>query len=148
MQVRDDIYYMKMALKEAAYAYEEDEVPIGALVVCNNQVIGKGYNQVEKLIDVTAHAEMLALTAASNYLGSKFLEQCTLYVTIEPCLMCATALRWARIGRIVYGADEPKSGFTTLNKQVFHPATEITSGVLADECAELMKQFFKEKRLL
>jgi tRNA(adenine34) deaminase len=148
MQVRDDVYYMKMALKEAAYAYEEDEVPIGALVVCNNQIIGKGYNQVEKLTDVTAHAEMLALTAASNYLGSKFLEQCTLYVTIEPCLMCATALRWARIGRIVYGADEPKCGFTTFGKHVFHPATEISGGVLADECGGLMTQFFKEKRIL
>jgi tRNA(adenine34) deaminase len=139
---------MKMALKEAAYAYEEDEVPIGALVVCNNQIIGKGYNQVEKLTDVTAHAEMLALTAASNYLGSKFLEQCTLYVTIEPCLMCATALRWARIGRIVYGAEEPNCGYTTFGKSVFHPATEITGGVLADECGSLMKEFFKEKRLM
>jgi len=148
MQIRDDVYYMKMALKEAAYAYEEDEVPIGALVVCNNLIIGKGYNQVEKLTDVTAHAEMLALTAASNYLGSKYLEQCTLYVTIEPCLMCATALRWARITRIVYGADEPKCGFKTFGKQVFHPTTEVVGGVLADECGELMKQFFREKRLM
>ncbi len=148
MLPRTDDYYMKLALKEAAYAFEEDEVPIGAIVVCNGQVIGKGYNQVEKLTDVTAHAEMLALTAAANYLGSKFLEECTMYVTIEPCLMCATALRWARVGRLVYGAPEPKSGFSTMiGKQVFHSTTEITAGVLEQECAELMQQFFRQKRL-
>ena len=148
MQVKDDAYYMKLALREAAYAFEEDEVPIGAIVVCNHQVIGKGYNQVEKLTDVTAHAEMLAITAAANYLGSKFLEECTLYVTVEPCLMCATAMRWARIGRVVYGAEEPKSGFSTFGKEVFHPATEVTGGIMADACADLMRTFFREKRAM
>lgn len=144
---RSHEYFMKQALKEAQYAFEEDEVPIGAVVVCNNQIIGKGYNQVEKLTDVTAHAEMIALTAASNYLGSKFLEECEIYVTIEPCLMCATALRWARIGKIIYGAGEPKTGFTTLQKNVLHPATEVLGGVMEAECAALMKDFFKGKRM-
>lgn len=144
---RSHEYFMKLALKEAVYAFEEDEVPIGAVVVCKNQVIGKGYNQVEKLTDVTAHAEMIALTAASNYLGSKFLEECEIYVTVEPCLMCATALRWARIGKIIYGTGEPKTGFTTFQKTVLHPTTEIVGGVLENECAELMRQFFKGKRL-
>lgn len=139
-------YFMKQALKEAQYAYEEDEVPIGAIVVCNNQIIGKGYNQVEKLTDVTAHAEMIALTAASNYLGSKFLEECEIYVTIEPCLMCAAALRWARIGKLIYGAAEPKTGFNTAAKNVLHPATEVIGGILETECAALMKNFFKAKR--
>lgn len=140
-------YFMKLALKEAMYAFDEDEVPIGALVVCKNQVIGKGYNQVEKLTDVTAHAEMIALTAASNYLGSKFLDECEIYVTVEPCLMCATALRWARIGKLIYGTKEPKTGFTSFQKPVLHPTTEIIGGVLENECAELMRQFFKGKRL-
>jgi tRNA(adenine34) deaminase len=144
---RSHEYFMKQALKEAQYAFEEDEVPIGAVVVCNNQIIGKGYNQVEKLTDVTAHAEMIALTAASNYLGSKFLEECEIYVTIEPCLMCATALRWARIGKIIYGAGEPKTGFTTLQKNVLHPATEVLGGVMEAECAALMRNFFKGKRM-
>lgn len=144
---RSHEYFMKLALKEAVYAFEEDEVPIGAVVVCKNQVIGKGYNQVEKLTDVTAHAEMIALTAASNYLGSKFLGECEIYVTVEPCLMCATALRWARIGKIIYGTGEPKTGFTTFQKTVLHPTTEIVGGVLENECAELMRQFFKGKRL-
>lgn len=144
---RSHEYFMKLALKEAVYAFEEDEVPIGAVVVCKNQVIGKGYNQVEKLTDVTAHAEMIALTAASNYLGSKFLGECEIYVTVEPCLMCATALRWARIGKIIYGTGEPKTGFTTFQKTVLHPTTEIVGGVLENECAELMLQFFKGKRL-
>ncbi|HRP39863.1 MAG: nucleoside deaminase [Chitinophagales bacterium] len=144
---RSHEYFMKLALKEAVYAFEEDEVPIGAVVVCKNQVIGKGYNQVEKLTDVTAHAEMIAITAASNYLGSKFLEECEIYVTVEPCLMCATALRWARIGKIIYGTGEPKTGFTTFQKTVLHPTTEIVGGVLENECAELMRQFFKGKRL-
>jgi len=144
---RSHEYFMKLALKEAVYAFEEDEVPIGAVVVCKNQVIGKGYNQVEKLTDVTAHAEMIALTAASNYLGSKFLGECEIYVTVEPCLMCATALRWARIGKIIYGTGEPKTGFTTFQKTVLHPTTEIVGCVLENECAELMLQFFKGKRL-
>jgi tRNA(adenine34) deaminase len=133
----NDDYWMRMALKEANYAYEEDEVPIGAVIVCNNKIIGKGYNQTERLNDVTAHAEMLAITAAANYLGAKFLEECTLYVTIEPCPMCAAALRWARIGRVVYGAADPKAGYSQFGSKMFHPKTEVHHGTM---------EFFKGKR--
>ncbi|HLP51700.1 MAG TPA: nucleoside deaminase [Chitinophagales bacterium] len=140
-------YFMRLALKEAQYANEEDEVPVGALVVCNNKIIGKGYNQTEKLKDVTAHAEMLAITAASNYLGSKFLEDCTLYVTLEPCLMCAAALKWARIGTLVYGASDAKAGYSITPGRVLHPKTEVVSGILAAECGGLVTAFFREKRL-
>ena len=139
-------YFMKLALKEAVYAFEEDEVPVGALVVCNNKIIGKGCNQTEKLKDVTAHAEMLAITAASNYLGSKFLEECVLYVTLEPCLMCASALKWARIARLVYGASDAKAGYTLTAGRVLHPKTEVTSGIMSEECSELLKKFFRNKR--
>lgn len=142
----DDEYFMRLALKEATYAYEEDEVPVGALVVSNNRVIGKGYNQTEKLKDVTAHAEMLAITAAANYLGSKFLEECTLYVTLEPCNMCAAALRWARIGRLVYGATDPKAGFSLIGQSLLHPKTEVTKGVLEHDCSVLVTEFFRGKR--
>ncbi len=142
----DDEYFMRLALKEATYAYEEDEVPVGALVVSNNRVIGKGYNQTEKLKDVTAHAEMLAITAAANYLGSKFLEECTLYVTLEPCNMCAAALRWARIGRLVYGATDPKAGFSLIGQSLLHPKTEVTKGVLEHDCSVLVTEFFRAKR--
>ncbi len=139
-------YFMKLALKEATYAYEEDEVPVGALVVCNNKIIGKGYNQTERLKDVTAHAEMIAITAASNYLGAKFLEDCTLYVTLEPCLMCAAALKWARIGTLVYGASDAKAGYTVTPGRVLHPKTEVVNGILAEECGGLVTGFFKQKR--
>ncbi len=139
-------YYMKMALKEAFYAFEEDEVPVGALVICNNRIIGKGYNQTERLKDVTAHAEMIAITAASNYLGSKFLEDCTLYVTLEPCLMCAAALKWARIARLIYGASDPKAGYSLTKGKVLHPKTEVISGILEGECGSLVTEFFKQKR--
>ena len=139
-------YFMKMALKEAGYAYEEDEVPVGALVVCNNKIIGKGYNQTEKLKDVTAHAEMLAITAASNYLGSKFLEECTLYVTLEPCLMCAAALKWARIATLVYGASDAKGGYTLTEGRVLHPKTEVVSGIMEKDCGALLTHFFRQKR--
>lgn len=142
----DDEYFMRMAFKEAVYAYEEDEVPVGALVVSNNRIIGKGYNQTEKLKDVTAHAEMLAITAASSYLGSKFLEECTLYVTLEPCTMCAAALRWARIGRLVYGAADAKAGFSLISNSILHPKTEIVRGVLEHDCSVLLTNFFKAKR--
>ena len=140
-------YYMKMALKEAFYAFEEDEVPVGALVICNNRIIGKGYNQTERLKDVTAHAEMIAITAASNYLGSKFLEDCTLYVTLEPCLMCAAALKWARIARLIYGASDPKAGYSLTKGKVLHPKTEVISGILEGECGSLVTEFFKQKRV-
>jgi tRNA(adenine34) deaminase len=119
-----DEYYMKMALNEAQNAFDEDEVPIGAIIVAKGKIIGKGYNQVEKLNDVTAHAEMLAITAGANYMGTKFLEEATLYVTIEPCLMCATAIKWARIGRLVIGAKEPKVGFSLYGENILHPKTE------------------------
>jgi tRNA(adenine34) deaminase len=141
-----DEYYMKLALKEAQYAFEEDEVPVGALVICNNRIIGKGYNQTERLKDVTAHAEMLAITAAANYLGSKFLEGCTLYVTLEPCLMCAAALKWARIDRLVYGATDPKAGYSLMQGLVLHPKTGVTRGILENECGTLVTAFFKQKR--
>src|ERR1017187_1888387 len=141
-----DEYFMRLAFKEATYAYEEDEVPVGALVICNNRIIGKGYNQTERLKDVTAHAEMLAITAAANYLGSKFLEDCTLYVTLEPCLMCASALKWARIARLVYGAPDVKAGYSMMQGQVLHPKTEVTRGVLETECGSLVTDFFKQKR--
>jgi tRNA(adenine34) deaminase len=142
----NDDYWMRMALKEANYAFEEDEVPIGAVIVCNNKIIGKGYNQTERLNDVTAHAEMLAITAAANYLGAKFLEECTLYVTIEPCPMCAAALRWARIGRVVYGAADPKAGYSQFGSKMFHPKTEVHHGTMEHDCGVLMTEFFRGKR--
>lgn len=138
--------FMKLALQLAKQAYDEDEVPIGALVVCKNQIIGKGYNQVQKLKDATAHAEMLAITAASEYLNSKYLKECTLYVTIEPCIMCAGALKWAQIDKIVYGAREEKMGFQSKKVDIFHPKVEIVSGILEMECRDLIQQFFREKR--
>ncbi len=141
-----DEYFMRLALKEALYAFEEDEVPVGAMVVCNNKIIGKGYNQTERLKDVTAHAEMIAITAAANYLGSKFLEDCTLYVTLEPCLMCAAALRWARIARLVYGAGDPKAGYSLTQGLVLHPKTEVTKGILENDCSVIVTDFFRQKR--
>jgi tRNA(adenine34) deaminase len=146
MTPHNDEYWMKQALKEAEYAYRDDEVPIGSVIVCNNKAIGKGYNQTERLNDVTVHAEMIAITAAANYLGAKFLEECTLYVTIEPCPMCAAALRWARIGRVVYGAADPKAGYSQFGKKMFHPKTEISQGILEHDCGLLMTEFFKGKR--
>ena len=141
-----DEYYMREALREARAAAAEDEIPIGAVVVSGDRVIGRGHNQTELLHDVTAHAEMLALTAAEEALGAKYLTDCTLYVTVEPCPMCAGALGWTQVGRIVYGAADPKRGFTLLTGPILHPKTEVTAGVLADECETLMKEFFKHKR--
>lgn len=141
-----DEYFMNMALKEAVAAFEDDEIPVGALVVCNNKVIARGSNQTERLHDVTAHAEMIAITAAANALGSKFLDECTLYVTLEPCIMCAGAIGWARPMRVVYGASDSKRGFSSVVGRVFHPKTEITSGVMAEECGNLVREFFKGKR--
>jgi tRNA(adenine34) deaminase len=138
---------MRQALHLAARAYEEGEVPIGALVVSHNfRIIGKGYNQTERLNDPTAHAEMLALTAACDHLGSKILEGCTLFVTVEPCLMCAGALLWARPDRLVFGTAEPKSGYSRIATHPLHPRTEVFSGVMEAECRELMQRFFLEKR--
>ena len=144
-----DEYYMALALRQAEEAFHEDEVPVGAVVVCNGKVIGCGHNQTEALNDVTAHAEMIALTAAENNLGGKYLPQCTLYVTVEPCIMCAGALGWSQIGRIVYGASDSKRGFTKFCSHgltPLHPNTIVTNGVLEEECSQLMKSFFKSKR--
>ncbi|MCH5238940.1 MAG: nucleoside deaminase [Muribaculaceae bacterium] len=144
-----DEYYMSLALRQAEMAFDEDEVPVGAVVVCNDKVIGCGYNQTERLKDVTAHAEMLALTAAANNLGGKYLPQCTLYVTVEPCIMCAGALGWSQIGRIVYGASDPKKGFMKFcdkHLSPLHPKTIVTQGVMKEEAESLMKYFFKSKR--
>lgn len=144
-----DEYYMSLALQQAQEAYDADEVPVGAVIVCNGKVIGTGYNQTESLNDVTAHAEMIALTAAANNLGGKYLPQCTLYVTVEPCIMCAGALGWSQIGRIVYGASDPKRGFTKFckeNQSPLHPRTIVTTGILEEECSALIKDFFKGKR--
>jgi tRNA(adenine34) deaminase len=137
---------MKAALQEAKKAFDADEVPIGAVVVCNGQIIARGYNMTEKLNDVTAHAEMIAFTSASNYLNSKYLNECTLYVTIEPCLMCAGASYWTQLSKIVFGAYDQKRGYSKCKGVILHPKTKIASGVMEKECAELMKEFFKKKR--
>jgi tRNA(adenine34) deaminase len=144
----NDEYFIRQALIQAQKAFEEDEVPIGAVVVINNKIIARGYNQVERLNDPTAHAEIIALTSAFNYLGSKYLPDATLYVTIEPCLMCAGAMYWSKIGRIVYGAADEKNGYLHMPKgnSPFHPKTELIKGILQEECAELIKTFFKQKR--
>ena len=142
----DDEFYMQQALREARAAAAEDEVPIGAVMVAGDRVIARAHNQTELLHDVTAHAEMLAFTAASEALGGKYMNDCTLYVTVEPCPMCAGAAGWAQLGRIVYGAPDPRRGFSLLSGPVLHPRTTVTAGVLRDECEELMKAFFKKKR--
>ncbi len=142
----DDEYYMGEALREARRAADEDEIPVGAVVVAGDSIIARTHNQTERLHDVTAHAEMLALTAAADHLGAKYLTGCTLYVTLEPCVMCAGALGWAQLDRIVYGADDPKRGFQRLGTAMLHPKTEVTAGIRADECATLVKEFFKKKR--
>ena len=142
----DDIRYMKMALDEASKAYEQGEVPVGAVVVCQGRVIARAHNLTETLTDVTAHAEMQAITAAANYLGGKYLNECTLYVTVEPCVMCAGALGWAQTKRIVFGAADEKRGFQRFAPHALHPKTEVVSGVMADECAALMKTFFSSRR--
>lgn len=137
---------MKQAIKQALLAFEDDEVPIGAVVVVDNQIIGKGYNQTKRLQDATAHAEMLALTSAFNHFNTTILDECTLYVTVEPCPMCAGALKWARLHQVVYGASEPKSGFSLYKPSLLHKKTEIVGGVLEQECKDLMQTFFEAKR--
>ncbi len=143
-----DEHYMQQAIKEAKRGMDEDEVPVGAIIVMNERIIAKGYNQVEKLTDSTAHAEIIALTAAFSFLGSKYLPDATLYVTVQPCLMCSGALYWSKISRIVYGAEDEKNGYKRVAKNIspFHPKTSITAGILKEECARLIKDFFKEKR--
>ncbi len=144
----DDEFFMRQALQQAQYAFDADEVPVGAVLVINNKIIARAYNQVELLTDTTAHAEILAITSACNYLGAKYLPDATLYVTIEPCLMCCGALYWCKIGKIVFGAADVKNGYKHITKDnwPFHPKTELVSGVLENECAQLIKDFFKAKR--
>jgi tRNA(adenine34) deaminase len=142
-----DDYFMKEAFKEAQKAFDADEVPVGAVVVCNNQIIARAHNLTERLNDVTAHAEMQAITSAANYLNGKYLNECTLYVTLEPCVMCAGAISWAQLGKLVYGASDTKRGFDLINeKRILHPKTEVVKGILADDCAKLIQTFFQNKR--
>ncbi len=142
----DDTFYMKHALEEARKALEEDEIPIGAVIECRGRIIARGHNLTERLKDVTAHAEMQAITAAAESLGGKYLTDCTLYVTVEPCVMCAGALGWAQIHRIVYGASDEKRGFKRFAPDALHPKTIVHAGVLEEECTQLMKEFFRKKR--
>lgn len=142
----DDTYYMKQALAEAQKAAERGEVPVGAVVVCKDRIIARAYNLTETLTDVTAHAEMQAITAAASSLGGKYLNECTLYVTVEPCVMCAGAIGWAQTARLVFGTSDEKRGYQRYAPQALHPKTQVSQGVLADECARLMKEFFLNKR--
>lgn len=142
----NDEYFMKKAFEEACTAFDEGEVPIGVVVVCNNQIIGRGHNQVEKMNDVTSHAEIIAITAAANFLGSKFLEDCRIYITLEPCVMCAAAISFAHIPVVIYGAKDPKKGFSIYSPKIFPAKTKIRFGVMQEQCNELLVRFFKSKR--
>lgn len=144
--VLPDELFMKEAIKEAEKALDQDEVPIGAVIVHDDVIIGRGHNLTERLTDVTAHAEMQAFTAAANFIGGKYLKECTLYVTIEPCVMCAGAAYWAQVGRIVYGAHDEKRGFSRFAKEILHPKTKVVSGVMAEETGKLVSAFFRKKR--
>ena len=140
-------YFMQKALQEAQFAYEKDEVPVGAVIVSKNKIIARAHNLTEQLTDFTAHAEMQVFTAASEYLQNKYLTDCTLYVTMEPCVMCAGAAFWTRIGEIVYGASDEKRGFISIKKEILHPNTKLIGGILADDCSKLLKSFFLNKRI-
>ncbi|GAA0876948.1 nucleoside deaminase [Wandonia haliotis] len=142
----DDTYFMKQALLEAQKAFSEDEIPVGAVIVANNRIIARAHNYTEKLNDVTAHAEMQAITAAADYIGGKYLTDCTLYVTLEPCVMCGGALYWSQISRVVYGASDEKRGAGRVQPSLYHPKTEIVAGILADDCKALLLDFFSKKR--
>lgn len=146
MNLLDDNYFMRQALQEGRQAYDKGEVPVGAVVVAGQRIIARTYNLTETLNDVTAHAEMQAITAAADVLGGKYLTDCTLYVTLEPCPMCAGALRWAQLGRLVYGASDEKRGYTLFSGPLLHPKTVVTSGIMAEECGEWMQRFFRERR--
>jgi len=146
MLIYNDEYFMREALKEAEKALERDEVPVGAVIVCGERIVARSHNLSEHLKDVTAHAEMQAFTAASEYIGGKFLDDCTLYVSLEPCVMCAGAAFWSRVSRLVYAADDPKRGYSRIGQQLLHPKTIITKGVLAEESSSLLKKFFEKKR--
>ena len=142
----DDTYFMRESLREAQKAFDADEVPVGAVIVVNEKIIARAHNYTQRLTDPTAHAEMQAFTAATNHLGAKYLNDCTLYVTLEPCVMCAGAALWSQVGRIVFGAHDEKRGFSVYNKNILHPKTTITGGVLEEECRALIKEFFRTKR--
>ena len=142
----DHIFFMKQAIEQAKIAMSQDEVPVGAVIVCDNQIIARAHNYTEKLNDVTAHAEMQAFTAAADYLGGKYLHECALYVTLEPCVMCAGASYWTQISNIFYGASDNRRGFSLLNDTILHPKTSVTGGILENECSELLLAFFKDKR--
>jgi len=146
MTIDEDTYYMSLALKQAERALEEDEIPVGAVVVCQGKIVAKAYNQTEMLTDVTAHAEMFATTSAAQTIGAKYLKDCTLYVTLEPCLMCAGAIYWSQLGRLVFGASEDKRGFMSQGKSILHPKTEVAAGILAEESALLLQEFFSMRR--
>ncbi len=146
LSVFSDEHFMREAFKEALKAFDADEVPVGVVIVANNRIIARGHNLTERLNDVTAHAEMQAITAAANGLGGKYLTDCTLYVTLEPCLMCAGALKWAQIGKIVFGAHDPKRGYQRVGMNILHPKTIVQGGLLEEECAQLIKDFFQRKR--
>jgi len=141
-----DEYFMNEALKEAHKALAREEVPVGAIVINQNRIIARAHNMTQQLNDVTAHAEIIAITAASNYLGAKYLSECTLYVSLEPCVMCAAAMKWAHLARMVFGASDPKEGFARLNEQILHKKTEVISGILKDEASLLLKEFFRNQR--
>jgi tRNA(adenine34) deaminase len=145
--ILNDFYFMQQAFREAELAFEAGEIPVGAVVVCQNVIIARGRNQTECLKDVTAHAEIVAVTAASAYLGSKYLDECTLYVTLEPCVMCAGALSWAQLGRLVYAAAEEKRGFMRFGKTLLHPKTKVEFGLMGEASSQLLKDFFKQKRI-
>jgi len=146
MELYSDIYFMNEAFKEAQKAFDLDEVPVGAIIVAENKIIARGHNLTEQLNDVTAHAEMQTITSAANYIGGKYLNDCTLYVTLEPCLMCAGALHLAHITKIVYGASDDKKGFSKINQPVLHPKTVVVKGVLEEQCSRILKDFFQKKR--
>lgn len=145
-QNKKDEEYMRKALMEAQRAFDEDEIPVGAIIVCQDKIVSRAHNLTEMLHDVTAHAEMQAITAAAATLGGKYLNECTLYVTVEPCVMCAGAIAWAQMGRLVFGAEDEKRGYQRYASQALHPKTQVVKGILADECAALMKEFFAAKR--
>lgn len=146
MNVLNDEYFMRQALAEARIAADEGEVPVGAVIVCNNQIIARAHNQTERLHDPTAHAEMLAITAAVDVLGAKYLTGCTIYVTVEPCVMCAGALGWSQISQVIYGATDEKRGFQRYAPKALHPKTIVKQGIMEEDCAEMMRQFFRQKR--
>ena len=146
MMQENDRYYMKQALSEARKAFDRGEVPVGAVVVCQNRIIARSHNLTEALNDVTAHAEMQAITAASDYLGAKYLTDCTLYVTVEPCVMCAGAIAWAQMGKLVFGTGDDKKGYSRLAPAALHPKTVVERGLMEEECASIMKEFFKKRR--